>query len=74
VRPSLDEYAPKPEPAPEPIVEPPPALDPLAELKLKLRTLTYGEFMEAISGIAGRTLEPYDDLVRSADKWAMEGA
>jgi hypothetical protein len=51
VRPSLDVYAPKLEPAPEPIVEPPAALDPLADLKLKLRTLTYGDFMVAVEGM-----------------------
>jgi hypothetical protein len=51
VRPSLDEYAPKPEPAPEPIVEPPPALDPQAEAKLRFRTFVYGDFMAACEGL-----------------------
>jgi hypothetical protein len=69
-RPSLDHYKPKPEPAPEPIVEPPPALDPLADMKFKLRSLRYGEFMEAMTGIAGCEQNPDDALPKTAWKWA----
>ena len=51
VRPTHVDYAPKPEPVAELVPEPPAVIDPLADLKLRLRTLTYGDFMQTIEGM-----------------------
>jgi hypothetical protein len=70
-RPKLSDYEPKPEPPPEPVSEPPAALDPIADLKFQLRkVLTYGQFMDVMSGIAGREQQPHDALPETAWKWA----
>lgn len=62
MRPSLAHYAPKPEPPPEPVAEPPTVLDPLADVKFKLRNLAYGDFIEAVEGMG---CDP-----KTAWKWA----
>jgi hypothetical protein len=63
--PQLSDYA----PAKEPMEEPKP-IDPIADLKLLYRTMSYGQFMQAMSAIAGCTQESHDILPRNTWTWA----
>jgi hypothetical protein len=64
-RPKFGEADARERPQPEPVVTMLPlAIDPIADLKHKLRTLTYGEFMIAAEGMG---CDP-----KTAWKWATE--
>jgi hypothetical protein len=61
--PPLSDFAKKRRTLPEPPASP--KLDQIAEFKLQLRTMNYGDFMEAVKGMGGENADP-----KTAWKWA----